>query len=449
VDGAGDSIAGIVPLTMKAENIVLDTVHNRLYFTYASSGSGCVGTVDCAQNAVASYVYAGEHPAALCYNPNNNRLYWSTAAWSGHGNSMTVYDCSTNSVVGRVQTNSEVRITRLHLGLNKLYALSLDSQNDPVLDVIDCDSDNVIGVVDLPGGAYFNALLLVPEENTLWYLGDGYVASLDCLGDSIVATAPDTFGTLNDACSCPEDRRIYLGSSENARSVNMDKPADVDTLHPRMPGGGMMRFLDMPGAHKVYWVVNYSPTSAHLFVIDTRTRTLADSLWVNRDIAGMCLDHTGNYVYCAPCASMDSTVIVIDARVDSVVARFDLPPMIVAEKNPLVPNRATNRIYVAQSDVYICGNEIPVIRDSMLLGVEELVTPGSTGCINPTIVRRGSPMRMSVTSELWDASGRRAAVLKAGLNDIERLAPGVYFVREGPQVSSRKPQATRKVVIAE
>jgi hypothetical protein len=453
VDGTGDSIAGVVPLTMRAENIVLDTVRNRLYFTYgSSSGCGCVGVVDCAQNAVTSYVYGGEGPYAMCYNANNNRLYWRTG-----GHSVTVYDCSTNTRVGRIQTSGVVDAARLHLALNKLYAFSHDSQGRPVIEVVDCDRDSVIHAVHLTDG-YLRELLLVPEDNTLWYLAVHEVAAIDCTGDSIVADEPVALGSIDDACACPEDRRVYAGWSEKILAVNMDKPAEVDTLHPRIPDGGIMRFLSMPGAHKAYWVVNYSPHSARLFVIDTRTSTLVDSTWLNRGIAGMCLDRTGSYVYCVPYASMTyPTAMVIDTRVDSVVATFELPPMIVAKKNPLVPNRATNRIYVAQSDVYIYGNEIPVIRDSMLIGVEEMAQVTPSRLAGPTVVRHGVPLGVWTQSELWDATGRRVAVLSVGLNDINHLAPGVYFCRqtagfasrEGPQAPGHKPQATRKVVIAE
>jgi phosphoribosylformylglycinamidine (FGAM) synthase PurS component len=48
---------------------------------------------------------------------------------------------------------------------------------------------------------------------------------------------------------------------------------------------------------------------------------------------------------------------------------------------------------------------------------------------------------------LLDVSGRRVLDLLPGANDVRALAPGVYFVREQPQASSRKPQAVRKVVI--
>jgi YVTN family beta-propeller protein len=446
VDGSGDSIAGIVPLTIKAENIVLDTVHNRLYFTYAS-GCGCVGVVDCAQNFVTSYIHGGTGPHAICCNPNNDRLYWSSG-----GQSMTAYDCSTNTRIGTVNMSGSVRASRLHLGLNKLYAYARDTLGNDIIDVIDCERDSVIQSVYKPDdGSTVRELLLVPEDNTLWLLSVWSVAVVDCLGDSIVYAAPDTLGSINDACACPEDRRIYTGGEGNTvRSVNMDKPEEVDTLHERIPESGQMRFLDIPGAHKAYWSYAYPshwPGSSHIFAIDTRTNTLVDSFWVGQMISDMCLDHTGSFVYCA--ALTDSALLVIDARVDSVVATVRLPPSMAAKKNSLVLNRATNRIYVAQYDEYRYGDVIPVIRDSMLIGVTELKPSSPSRCVGPTVVNRGTPMRVCATSELWDATGRRAAILTSGPNDISRLAPGVYFVR-GPETEDGRPgPAVRKVVLTE
>ena len=284
------------------------------------------------------------------------------------------------------------------------------------------------------------------EDYTLWYLGTWCAVAVDCLGDSIIASAPDTFGTrsVNDACACPEDRRIYTGSGGwTAWSVNMDKPGEVRALHEQIPVSNVMHFINIPRAHKAYWTVD--DPHEHLFVIDTRTSTLVDSLWLSGWISGMCLDHTGNFVYCA--VEFSPVVEVIDARVDSIVANVDLPPMEAAETNPLVLNRATGRIYEAQTDVYTSGNEIPVIRDSIVSGVQELTRTSPSRFVGPTVVRRGSPIRVSTRAELWDVAGRRAAALKVGLNNIEWLAPGVYFVREEPQAPSCKPQAVRKIVV--
>ena len=149
----------------------------------------------------------------------------------------------------------------------------------------------------------------------------------------------------------------------------------------------------------------------------------------------MCLDHTGDYMYCA--CSIDSLVLVIDTRVDSVVATVRLPtwPSI---REPLNANRQTNRIYVAQHGSQY-GNGIPVIRDSMPIGVEETKAATPTPRIGPTTFGRGVPLPSKVTADLYDASGRRVVALHLGLNDISRLAPGIYFVREASSV--------RKVVV--
>lgn len=73
--------------------------------------------------------------------------------------------------------------------------------------------------------------------------------------------------------------------------------------------------------------------------------------------------------------------------------------------------------------------------------------------LEPTIVRGvlrlpGATNLKPQTASLLDVSGRRVMDLRPGANDVSRLAPGVYFVREEPQVASRKPHVVRKVVVA-
>ena len=56
--------------------------------------------------------------------------------------------------------------------------------------------------------------------------------------------------------------------------------------------------------------------------------------------------------------------------------------------------------------------------------------------------------RLTVTA-ICSIYGKRTEmlVLRPGPNGVSRLAPGVYFVRDGSQASSLKPQAVRKIVI--
>jgi len=72
-----------------------------------------------------------------------------------------------------------------------------------------------------------------------------------------------------------------------------------------------------------------------------------------------------------------------------------------------------------------------------------------TRATGPTFIR--GTLRMQDASRpavLLDASGRIVAQLHPGANDVSRLSPGVYFVREEPQDTSHTPQAIRKVVVA-
>jgi hypothetical protein len=62
-----------------------------------------------------------------------------------------------------------------------------------------------------------------------------------------------------------------------------------------------------------------------------------------------------------------------------------------------------------------------------------------------------SPSASASPSPSWllDAAGRTVLELHSGANDVRALAPGVYFVCEGPRASSRRPLVVRKVIITE
>jgi hypothetical protein len=60
------------------------------------------------------------------------------------------------------------------------------------------------------------------------------------------------------------------------------------------------------------------------------------------------------------------------------------------------------------------------------------------------------PVRNSVMSRaLLETYGQRVIEPQTGPNDVRHLAPGIYFVREEPQASSRQLQAVRKIIITQ
>ena len=66
-----------------------------------------------------------------------------------------------------------------------------------------------------------------------------------------------------------------------------------------------------------------------------------------------------------------------------------------------------------------------------LKGAGQLLEP-------PTIVRRDARLRCQSAGTIFDASGRRAAVLRPGCSSLDGLAPGIYFLREQPDRSPRR-----------
>ncbi len=435
VSGAGDSIAGIMPLTMFAGALSVDSVNDKLYFMYSGGSIGCVGIADCSRNIVTSYAYAGESPGPMCYNPNNDRLYWTTGAYTGTDATITVFDCAGDSVVKRIPVIGGVQACQLHVGLNKFYGKAYDETlGKNAIYVVDCDHDSVTSRIILHDD-YLKKLFLVPEDNRLWYLGTNYVTAIDCIGDSIVADALDNLGSNDDVCACPEDRKIYTSYGQ---VIDMDNPAHIDSI----PAWGN-RFFYVPGAHKLYACGNeeYPTPHAVFHVLDSRTNVITATFDVPCMVSGMCLDHTGEFIYCA--GYEDSMMCVIDVRGDSVVSTFPVPTW-AAARDPLVANRRTNRIYEASYDFHF-GSGIPAVGDSMVLGLEELKSTEHVSVVGPTVVSRNAPLRASSPAGLYDASGRRVAVLRSGLNDVCQLVPGVYFLREAK--AQAQAQATQKLVI--
>jgi YVTN family beta-propeller protein len=426
IDGSGDTLAGFLPLTLYASSLTLDTVHNRLYFVYPSLLSGCIGAVDCSRNTVTWYKYAAG-AEAVCYNPNNDRLYWGIYDYYTGLSVVTVYDCAAESVVKRIPVNGRVHALRLHKGLNKLYAETWN----PGLCIIDCKYDTLLAYIPWPDN-YPRIQFLVPEDNRYWYLGPGGVIVVDCVGDTIVANVQDHIGSIDDACACSQERKIYTW---DRLVIDMDRPEQVDSVE--FWGN---RFCYVPGEHKLYGCTNddYHP---YFLVLDTRSDTVTRRFSSPCMVSGMCLDRTGEYIYCA--GYEDSMMLVISVRDDSIVATFRVTT-IAAARDPLAANRLTNRIYEAQYFVY-SGSGIPVVRDSLLIGLEELAQTECGPGVSPTVVNRNAPLRASTSADLYNASGRKTAVLEPGLNDISRLTPGVYFVRE-TRVQAQS-QTARKLVV--
>jgi hypothetical protein len=100
---------------------------------------------------------------------------------------------------------------------------------------------------------------------------------------------------------------------------------------------------------------------------------------------------------------------------------------------------------------YFCPLHFWVVPE---IGIEESPRPQASSARPTATVVRGllwlpeaRVESRESRGELLDISGQKVMKLRPGPNDVSKLSPGVYFVREEPQASSHKPQAARKVVV--
>jgi YVTN family beta-propeller protein len=428
---ADESVVGGVPLVPKAVRLCLDTIQNKLYFI---TGVRAIGVVDCSRRVVTSYMWQCDNPEWMAFNPNGNKLYCSSVS----DLSIVVFDGFADTAIKSINVGGRVRALVMYPGRNKLYAFV--DRGTYWIDVIDGGTDSVMSSIALPGH-YPTAQVLVPESDRLWSLHAEGFTIIDTKGDSVVAdTSPQGWAGAMAACAAPMDREIYSVGDYRLSTVNMDSIAHIRT-RARPIENGTQCLQHAASARKLYWASrNDIGTPDSVYVVDTRTDSVVSKFLGASSTSGMCADRTGNYVYSI--GSTDDEFLTIDLRTDSVVNRMTIP------RNPqgLVYNPLTYRIYLTP---YWSGDgSIPVIFDSAGVGLYERRSGSIAPPRNQTVLRRGAPLRNTTAATIYDGMGRRAMVLRPGLNDIGRLAPGVYFVREEPRATSHSQQVIRKVVVA-
>jgi len=446
IDCAADTIASVIPLGAYVGywdgSLCVDSTDNKLYFAAGASG---VGVVDCRTNKVTSYICASREPyntppSCLAYYAHGGRLYVRKDT------SIFVLDCKADTIlkvipVGAYAFNSDWQM-ELNPALNKIYVLTGFVSTHRLV-VVDCTADTVCQRLELPGMAMVTDVFMSPELNQLWFLHEGYTV-IDCVGDSVLT---DTNPQLRCRVGSydPANRRVYAASfSATAMHV-----IDMDT---RLP----IESLPIPAsyeqwsgpvhcavrAYKVYWVVQcYDPNSGlvsdSVCAIDARCDSVVSRFAVPPFSEGVCDDRTGNYVYLAN----GEELVAVDVLDDSIISSV----RIVAGAHSLVRNSVTNRLYIAGGT----DSVIQVVYDSIIFAGVRTV-PASLPLDKKrlqTVLSLSAPFRSPSEAVLFDATGRGVAVLKTGPNDISHLTPGVYFVREEPQASSFKHQAVRKVVV--
>jgi DNA-binding beta-propeller fold protein YncE len=428
LDCTNDTVVGVMPLLAYITSMCMDSADNKLYFSSAvGGGRGYVGTVDCSSGKVKSQSIACHRPGWLTHNSVNNRLYCSGDS------SIFVFDCTADTVVKVIPIGGSAVTMNWHPLLNKLYAVVVSSETVQVV-VIDCATDTIAKTLGLRHSQYAFALsFLASDYNQFWVFNDYGHVVVDCLRDSIVTDTFTLGGNCWSVCYSPNDRKVYAVRNRGLYVVDMDTRLPIDSL-PTPPSGWPRQAYCATRAGKVYWVIQNSPGPDSVFAVDTQIDSIVSRFAVPFTTGGVCEDRTGDYVYFA-----SGDLVVVDTRADSVVSGVHLP----LGTEFLIRNSETNRLYVAG----LGDSVIQVVYDSVIVAGMQAGPDGFAQAARArTLVCRSEPLRCTAAGVLFDASGRRVAVLQPGLNDIGRLMRGVYFVREASGVK-REASSVQKVLV--
>jgi DNA-binding beta-propeller fold protein YncE len=441
MDCSGDSFQALEPLGVRAYRACLDTLDNKLYFTDPDN-NGYLGVADCPTRKVKSHRMCSR-PGDMVHDAIDNKLYVST--WNQYDSrysGLSVFDCTTDSLVKVIPGMYFAGGLCWQRELNRLYGGAADTAGRYFAVVVDCATDSIVRVMPRGSeGTQFVYTLLAPEFNEFWGFSSNGYTIVDCLKDSVIMDTVIEDLHPNGVCYSAPRRKVYVvrGCPAELYVISAESHRPIRTVKLPAVGYSTSSPIHVSSAGKVYGAA-LAGSGEVVYVADTETDSVVASFPGRCGVVAMSVDGTGRYVYCS---TNSETLLVIDTQSDSIVLRLSVPDMNDDAAAWLLPNRRTGTFYVQPGKT----GRVAVIRDSVVIGLEESQRPTGHSATPQTLLSRAVPLRVETSANIFDPSGRRVAELCPGLNNIRRLAPGVYFVR-GPETEDGRPNtAVRKIVV--
>jgi YVTN family beta-propeller protein len=417
---------------------------------------GCFATTVHAQYRETT-VFAGDGPSAICYNPQDNKVYCANR----FDNSVTVISGANNRVLATVPAGQGPAGLCYNPTNDKVYCASFGSGDVTVIDGV---TDTVImtvatglGATDLCHNPYSNRVycsnhfagtVTIIDGSTDKVIGDAFVHSgpwglcYNSLTDEVYCTCSDSLGGYVTVVDGPHGScDIALGYAGPSALIYDEQHNKVfcngfrdsilvidgagDSVIGRIKVGvDPFAFCYNPRESVLYCANIHSKTAT---VINAATNTVVATIGVDSEPRALCYDSTHNKLYCANAKSDDVTVI--DGAGDTVICTIAVgnQPWALAY-NPL-----QGRVYSANWGSY----NVTVIRDTST-GIEESPEPRTLSRkLEPTVLS-GVCVQSLESKVIFDAMGRRVANPRSG----------IIFVQER-SAASGEPSAVsvRKVVI--
>jgi len=422
---AGDGMVGVYdamrsrPVGVLADwcdvlSLSADSAGGKLYCV--SDWPYQVIVIDQATNRVSASVPLTGYPGPVCFNTVDRKVYVGKEDDEGPG-IVTVIDGVGDTLIREIELGGTPDLLAYDPDDNVLYVAGGDSYS---IHIIDGTGDSVIGHIatdDWPYGLVYNS-----AQRKLYAIGYYGVAVIDAHTNHLI-TRIDVGSFFRGCFALNSSGSLLFGVDYSHDSVFV-----IDCVHDTFAGaiptaaGAPEVLCHNPTDDKLY-VSSYYRGCQRLSVIDCVRDTVLAVLPVDAEYA--CYDSRSDAVYCLGHYGL----AVVGGQTNAVMGRlatdFDAAGIATAPDWPCV--------YVAHS-----SDEITAVLKLSEVAVQAVADAQAT-------VVRGRLNWTGTLAVMYDMGGRRVLDVHRGGNDVSRLQPGVYFIRQN---GVRRGTYARKVIIA-
>jgi YVTN family beta-propeller protein len=307
-----DQVVNTIPIVKQGlGDIGVNPQTNLIYvdnFGTKYSHGDTVTVIDGSTNSIVNTIQVLPSPFKIGVNPSTNMIYVP----SGVATSVDVIDGSTNSVASTIRLGNYAGAVAVNPETNRIYV------NNGTLQVIDGSTNSVVGsiTIDNPNSPAIGNIEVNPVTNTIYVSNYGYtradnaVTIIDGSTNTVtgaipVRQAPDSTVTVN-----PNTNKIYVANDTDVVVIDGLTNSITGTISDTEADGGI---ASNPNTNKIY-VANHDRNT--VTVIDGSVNIVTATIPVGNGPDAVAINVKTNKIYVANQA--DNTISVIDGNTNIV-----------------------------------------------------------------------------------------------------------------------------------
>lgn len=224
INGTSHSITANIPQAKSMPwGAAYDSGNNTVYVSDGNDNSwlssGQVYAINPATNKIVTSIPVDDSAANLAADPSQNKLFVTVEQASSTGGAVQVIDTATNTVEASIPVEQGAHGIAVDTQLHKAYVLAQDE-----IEVIDTQTDAVVGTIPLPTGVNAADIALNPATHQLFLSGTNSIVQVNGTSDSVVGTIPLTGAkTLFGITVNPVNQHVFVSGMFTAGSGTRDE----------------------------------------------------------------------------------------------------------------------------------------------------------------------------------------------------------------------------------